>query len=165
MPIVNSTIACCTDPPVHIRLEELPGATRYPRFPGAKIRLDGFTAMIFRSGKLNIVGLKNLSRLNEAVQSVTAFIREAGYPVSLIAELQNVVVSDKLYKTINLPDAHRKLIKSGYSSMLELELYPAIRVWKFWTGMIYHTGSIIITGLKSAEEGIDAVDGLKSSLC
>jgi TATA-box binding protein (TBP) (component of TFIID and TFIIIB) len=160
MRVVNSTIACCSEPQVTVNLQKLPAATTYTRFPGAKVRFGNFTVMFFESGKMNLLGLKDISLLDACLAQVATYMCKAGYNVTVKGHLKNIVVTTKFPAPVNLPDAYGKLREHRYKCMLELELYPAIRVWSTWTALVYHTGQVIVTGLKTIEQGTDAVDSL-----
>jgi TATA-box binding protein (TBP) (component of TFIID and TFIIIB) len=164
MQIVNSTIACHTKPTIRIRLETLPGAKLYPKFPGAKVRFHGFSAMFFRSGKINVLGLRKVQNLNRTMQELTRYLSDAGYPVSVEGKVNNVVVSNKLGTSVNLEAAYALFRKNDCRCMLELELYPALRIWHGWTAMVYHTGAIILTGLADPDAAIEAMTWISHSL-
>lgn len=146
MRVVNSTVACWTEPSVNIVVHELPGAQTYGRFPGGRVKFNGYTAMFFGTGKINVLGLRNLDHIDDMLLELAAYLACAGYNVQVKGVLRNVVVSSNLKRRINLTDMYYRLKGFGVKCMLELEMYPALRAWHGWSALIYHTGTIIVTG-------------------
>lgn len=164
--VVNSTISCWTDAGTKLNLGTIPGAKLYKRFPGAKVTFNGFTAMLFKTGKVNILGLRDLERVVDAVGKVTKLICSTGHDVRLKWEVKNVVTVCRLPSHIDLESVHGRLRDMEGHSMLELELYPALRIWNAqWTALMYHTGVIIVTGAKSVHASCNAVRKLYDAIC
>jgi len=145
--IVNSTICCKLQGSLY--LDRLPNARTYPKFPGASVRFDEFTAMFFQSGRINVLGLRNLNHLDTAIHVLKDYLKHTGVDTNLTGEVKNVVAVGKFGKAINLPRLHSRLQQLGFTCMLEQELYPALRVWprhERWAALVYHTGKVIVTG-------------------
>lgn len=165
MRIVNTTIACSTEPRVKLRLKSLPNCVHYKKFPGVKIRFQGFTAMIFRSGKINLLGLKTLDRLDQIFCDIAVYLSRAGYDVKVQGCIKNIVITTTVDSGINLTASYNRFKAMGFKCMLELELYPALRVWNKWTALIYHSGTIIVTGVCEAQLAEITCKWLEATVC
>jgi TATA-box binding protein (TBP) (component of TFIID and TFIIIB) len=165
--VVNSTIACITQPKVHIHLSNLPKSRQYRRFPGASVRFDGYTAMFFASGRINVLGLKNLEHLEATMQVLTDYLRSAGYNVDVKGTVKNVVTFAAGNCRVNLARSYDYIKSCGCICMLEQELYPALRIWQQdykWTAMVYHTGNLIVTGTANVSEAFEASNFILRSM-
>ena len=165
--VVNSTIACVTTPKVNINLSKLPNSRKFSRFPGASVRFDGYTAMFFASGRINVLGLKNLELLELTMDSLSKYLGSAGYNVEVNGTVKNVVTFAAGTERVNLARSYDYIKRCGCFCMLEQELYPALRIWhkdKKWTALVYHTGNLIVTGTANVGEAFAASDFILRSL-
>lgn len=134
-----------------------PGIRRKSRrFTGkATMTFNGYTAMVYASGKVTVVGLKDLSKLNETIPTeIQRFLRQQGYQVEITGHrVRNHVFCGNLDKTIPLDDSYRKLlavkpIDGTWRIIYEYDQYPAIRlsVAGQGTAVIYGSGKVIVSG-------------------
>lgn len=74
--------------------------------------------------------------------------------VELEYQIQNVVMTAKIAKNLNLLDIHKKLDGAVY----EPGKFPALRLRKFGAGfLLYSSGSIVCTGSKSPDQAKERV--------
>lgn len=168
MSVVNSTICCTTVPHTAIDLQQLPNACTYSRFPGVSVRFEGYTAMFFASGRINVLGLRDLRRQDTVMEALSAYLSQAGFNVRISGTVKNVVVFGTLPGRISLNRSFVSIRELGFTCMLEQELYPALRIWpkdRSWTALVYHTGKVIVTGASDVHVAISAGAQMLRLLC
>lgn len=149
MEVVNSTLSCELCPPTKLSLGDLRGSTTFRQFPGVKVRFDAFTAMFFRSGKVNVLGYRSPDDLTVVASAIEKYLHKVGYTSVVVkCHIKNVVVSASLHSRINLEKAYGLLRDNGCRCLLELEMYPGLRVRAKdkTSSLVYHTGAVIVTG-------------------
>lgn len=147
MAVVNSTVTAYTKPLIRINLQNLPNAQTFPKFPAAKVKFPGYTAMIFASGKINVLGSRNPD-IDEMKTAIEEYLQNAGYNTTVSCTVKNIVVSGTLKKHVNLVQLYTCLKSCSIYCIYEPETYPAIRIWHECSVLVYHTGKIIVTGTK-----------------
>jgi TATA-box binding protein (TBP) (component of TFIID and TFIIIB) len=167
MEVVNSTVACQLVPPTKIDVTNLPNAKVYRQFPGVKVRFENFTAMIFGSGKINVLGYRTPSKLETVARTLEEYLEKAGYAsVTVTCIVKNVVLSASLHKRINLQHAYTSFKTKGFTCILELEMYPGLRVHDGKvTSLVYHTGAVIVTGTSDVSYACCFMSQLLALLC
>jgi len=148
----------------------LDGAEYEPeQFPGLIYRLKKpKTAMlIFRSGKANCTGAKNLDDVRKTISTVIERLGGAGIPVFKKPEItvQNMVAVYDLESDLNL---NAIAISLGLENVeYEPEQFPGlvyrIKVPKV-VMLLFGSGKVVCTGARKVEDIREAVDKLKEEL-
>ena len=115
------------------------------------------TAMLFSSGAVVLLGCKSQQELTEATNAISQDLKS---PLIRPVTVSNVAGSTFYGGHINLTSLHkysRENLHQGYKVDLDPELFPALVISSKEPGsrkkaLIYHTGKIIITGVKSFNE-------------
>lgn len=109
--------------------------------------------LIYGSGKVVILGTTSVSELQQASEWL---VSELGSKIIEAANVSNIVYAckrDLSEMKISLPDIYHNIMKHGDGSVrYEPELSPALifkPMSQSATAMIFRTGNITITGLKS----------------
>ena len=121
---------------------------RPKRFNGAIVKDFGVTLLVFRNGKVNVVGAKSLDGAETAMKK---FCELMGHPYTYKQmDMVNLVATASVGKQLNLTHIAQK-----FPSMISYhpELYPAA----YYTEdkhskpkvLIFHTGKLVFTGFKS----------------
>lgn len=121
---------------------------RPQRFNGAIVKDFGCTLLVFRNGKINVLGVKEIENAVKAIKSFCECL-DAPYTCKEM-EMVNLVACAALGKKINLAR-----IASDYKDLISYrpEIYPAA----YYTNgkkekpkvLIFHTGKLVFTGFKS----------------
>lgn len=125
------------------------------QFPGLIFRLESprSTALIFKSGKIVVIGIKSTQQLIEAVKRIIRTLNRYGIKISgrLKVWIQNIVARGDIHAYINLEKASYQLKDSIY----EPEQFPGLihrmedpRV----VLLIFSSGKLVITGARDEEE-------------
>lgn len=123
------------------------------RFDSLIVKRKGYTSLIYRSGKIVLVGCKGISTGRRSAERLVKTIVKFGFPAKLISfEVKNLVVRLS-FSPLNFA----KLAKEKIADY-EPELYPAIfiklRNKKNLT--LFGNGKSFITGLRSNKEANQA---------
>jgi len=149
---------------LNIIASSLEGAEYNPaRFPGLIYRLsDPKTAiLLFKSGKANCTGGKNLKEVRKAVRKVAELLNKAGIAVDLDPEIQvqNMVAIYDLGNALNLTNLAVSL--SFENVEYEPEQFPGL-VYRVRDPdvvcLLFGSGKMVITGAKNEKEIQRAVD-------
>ncbi|MEL9999174.1 MAG: TATA-box-binding protein [Thermoplasmata archaeon] len=139
------------------------------QFPGLIYRLhEPKTAvLIFRSGKVNCTGAKDISAVNLTIDTILQKLRKAGISVYDKPEIivQNIVAVYDLGVELNLTDIAMSL---GLENVeYEPEQFPGL-VYRVEDPkvvlLLFGSGKVVCTGAKRKEEIIEAVNKLKKEL-
>ena len=126
---------------------------------------NGRNMQLFRGGKVQILGrvpdteVENMRlELIMKLRSISKTPHSQVTPVTV----SNLVMSVQLKKTVCL----RKINLTNANFFHEIELFPAalIRKWHPVHIAVFHTGKVILTGLKSVEHFYDIMSSLTSFL-
>ena len=150
MKLVNSTFAGRASIPPE--LEKLQNAQRYKSFPGVKVRLSGFSVLFFSSGKFSVVGFKYPDAAAAVKMQIQHYLRSCNIYASVTLVLKNKVYSAVLDQSVFLPILARKMRLVGLYVVYEPEIYTGLRAWNGWCVLVYHTGKLVITGVKERDE-------------
>lgn len=142
---------------------------KHKQFPGLVLRVKDPKAatLIFRSGKVICTGSKSVEEANRAVRQAVKIISKLGIPVSLEPEVkvQNLVATADLGVFFNL---HAIAIGLGLENIeYEPEQFPGLiyRLNKPRVVMlVFPSGKIVITGGKSVEAVVKAVEVISEEL-
>lgn len=116
------------------------------RFSGASLRLEKCTILLFRTGKLVIVGAKNIEECSDAAKTIQTMLEALDYPAQLDKiTVTNMVGSGCMKQAINLPKLWKTLSNNGYRPSYEPELFP---------GLINRTGNSTVTVFTSGKFNI-----------
>ena len=113
------------------------------------------TALVYKSGRINLLGAKDFSTLMDAVFFLIA---ELDVDIEEDLTISNLVMSASFEKKINLTKLFNKLRDNELGDVsYETELFPAL-IFKPKNSLngktlIFHTGKVIITGLKQENDG------------
>lgn len=131
------------------------------QFPGLILRLDSpmVTALIFKSGKMVVTGAKKTSDLVKAVKKILRMFIRSGVSISgkPKIQIQNIVASANLGMEVLLEKAAYLL----ENIMYEPEQFPGL-IYRLTDPkvvlLIFSSGKMVITGAKSEDEVIKAVE-------
>lgn len=144
--IVNTTVTTCLLNPIAVE-------STYLRFPGKSYKLTHATALLFKSGKVVIVGSKSMDEISKSLLEVAEKLGATGnYTIS------NVVASLNFVGKINLMFLSKQL-KCNYFN----DEYHGLKV-KLATGatcLLYHTGKVIVTGCKDFQVCQESINIIK----
>ncbi len=139
------------------------------QFPGLIYRLhEPKTAvLIFRSGKVNCTGAKDLNAVHQTIDTILTKLRKAGIDVYEKPEIivQNIVAVYDLGVDLNLTDIAMSL---GLENVeYEPEQFPGL-VYRVEEPkvvlLLFGSGKVVCTGAKKDEEILEAVNKLKKEL-
>ncbi|MGC8992602.1 MAG: TATA-box-binding protein [Thermoplasmata archaeon] len=139
------------------------------QFPGLIYRLSEpkTAVLIFRSGKVNCTGAKDIESVQKTIQTIVNKIKSAGINVYDNPEIvvQNIVAVYDLGVDLNLTDIAMSL---GLENVeYEPEQFPGL-VYRVDEPkvvlLLFGSGKVVCTGAKKKEEIIEAVNKLKQEL-
>jgi transcription initiation factor TFIID TATA-box-binding protein len=136
-------------------------------FPGLVLRLDNpkLTALVFGTGKMVITGAKRTDMLIKGFKRILRLFYKHGIIVTgkPRIQIQNVVASANLNAEVNLEIAAEYLDNVMY----EPEQFPGL-IHKMNNPrvvlLIFSSGKMVITGAKSEEEVVQAVQSIYRKL-
>jgi transcription initiation factor TFIID TATA-box-binding protein len=136
-----------------------------PMLASLVVRLDGATALVFRSGKAVISGAKSIRDVARAVKRLAEIFRDAGIAIGkAMIVIQNIVVQADFGANINLDLA--SLLLEG-DVLYEPEQFPGI-VLRLEdpkaTALIFASGRAIIAGLRREEDIAETVEKIYNEL-
>jgi len=139
------------------------------QFPGLVYRIsDPKTAtLLFRSGKANCTGAKNVEDVRKTVDIIADRLKKLGVDVykKLDIVIQNMVAMADLKAELNLTEVATGL---GLENVeYEPEQFPGLvyRIKEPKVAMLLFTsGKIVCTGAKSTEDALKAVEKLEKEL-
>ena len=137
------------------------------RFPGLIYRLKRpkTATLIFRTGKMVCTGAKSTKQARRAVRKVVRELKNSGIIILGRPEItiENVVASADMGARIDLERGARIMDNLMY----EPEQFPGL-IYRMdepkVVMLIFHSGKIVITGARSAEDAQDAAERLLASL-
>ncbi len=139
------------------------------QFPGLIYRLQEpkTAVLIFRSGKVNCTGAKDLDAVNRTIKTIVSQLRKAGIDVYDNPEIivQNIVAVYDLGVSLNLTDIAMSL---GLENVeYEPEQFPGL-VYRVEEPkvvlLLFGSGKVVCTGAKKDDEILEAVNKLKEEL-
>jgi len=137
------------------------------RFPGICLRFKKpkSTILLFKNGKIVITGLRYSKDAPVVVERLIERLNAIGIEIleEPTLDIVNVVVSLDMKKTIDLDDASLLL----HSSIYEPEVFPGLifRIPKpKAVFLIFSSGKVVLTGLKSESQIIPAIKLLGKTL-
>lgn len=139
------------------------------QFPGLIYRLSEpkTAVLIFRSGKVNCTGAKDLDAVNLTIKTIVSKLRKAGIDVYDNPEIivQNIVAVYDLGVDLNLTDIAMSL---GLENVeYEPEQFPGL-VYRVDEPkvvlLLFGSGKVVCTGAKKDDEILEAVNKLKEEL-
>ena len=153
--VTNRVFTAHCGGPINLYGEPLTSSSCYKppgrRFPGARLKFNSGTVLVFRNGKLVINGCGTDGRLLETILEFEAL---TGVTIS-VPELRNIVGCVKSKVSIDL--AFFCSVCSPEPVEYTPELHPGafLRIDNV-SVIVYHTGAVIFTGSRS-EEQFDAI--------
>ena len=153
-----TNIVSCYSLPFDIDLKNL--VTHYPkvdyrpgRFNGAIVKRKANCLLIFRNGKVNVVGNKNIDDANEGIVELC---KNLGRTCKIQGRIVNIVATCGLGYPVILNE-----IVNSTNGVFEYnpEIYPAAyyRIGKSRIS-VFHTGKLVFTGFTSVTDLYDAFD-------
>ena len=126
---------------------------RFPRFPGAHYKTKGYSAMIFRSGKVNVLGCKSDEAVKKAVEEIQGLLAECSVNVKIISwRISNYVFTYVHNAPFPLEKCWNAL-SNGYEGELItptdenlMRQYIMLRKQKGMHMRIYPKGKMVIIG-------------------
>ena len=123
---------------------------RPQRFNGAIVKDFGCTLLVFRNGKINVVGVQSIDQAKDAIKEFCKSLSQPNTVKEMV--MVNLVASASLDRQINL----QKLAENfSHCISYHPELYPAAYYSKSKYDkskvLIFHTGKLVFTGFKSKE--------------
>jgi transcription initiation factor TFIID TATA-box-binding protein len=139
------------------------------QFPGLVYRLKNpkTATLLFRSGKANCTGAKNLEDVRKTVDIISDRLKKLGVDVykDLKIVVQNMVAMADLKAEINLTEVATGL---GLENIeYEPEQFPGLvyRIKEPKVAMLlFSSGKIVCTGARSTEDALKAVEMLSEEL-
>ncbi len=133
------------------------------QFPGLVCRLSvpKVALLIFRSGKVNCTGAKSKEEAEIAINKIIKELKDAGFDVYDNPEIriQNMVATADLGIEPNLDEIALMVDGTEY----EPEQFPGL-VYRMEDPkvvvLIFGSGKVVITGLKSVEDGYRALENI-----
>lgn len=129
-----------------------------------KVRIppyEKYTAF-YGSGKFLVTGVKSYDELNEVANNVVNYLKKYNVNNEIKnIQINNHVLTDELYKIIDLNDLSIKLNSINVS--YEPEQFPGL-IYKDEdniTFMLFSSGKMIITGVKSLETIEESINSFK----
>ncbi|HEU12804.1 MAG TPA: TATA-box-binding protein, partial [Euryarchaeota archaeon] len=123
--------------------------------------------LIFRSGKVNCTGAKDIGAVHQTIDTILQKLRKAGIDVYENPEIivQNIVAVYDLGVDLNLTDIAMSL---GLENVeYEPEQFPGL-VYRVEEPkvvlLLFGSGKVVCTGAKKEEEILEAVNKLKEEL-
>ncbi|MEM1731414.1 MAG: TATA-box-binding protein [Ignisphaera sp.] len=122
------------------------------RFPGLVLKLEnGVSYLVFRTGKIVIVGCRSEEHVNEAVRFLVKQIGKVvgGLPAKLAVQIQNIVITADLGYEIDLETLSEKLKHSVYVP----DEFPGL-IYRSGIGpsaLVFSSGRIVVAGAMSIE--------------
>ncbi len=138
------------------------------QFPGLMYRLAEPRAavLIFQSGRIVCVGARNTTLAKEALKKAVADVKKAGVAVdesAMAVHIEGIVAAADLMKELNL----EKLVALLENSEYEPERFPGL-VYRLdepsAAFLIFSSGRIVCTGVKSADDASIAFTKLKKKI-
>jgi transcription initiation factor TFIID TATA-box-binding protein len=149
---------------------ELEGADYDPkRFPGLVYRTKDpkTAALLFRSGKIVCTGAKSIDEVHKGVENVFQSLRNIGIDVKRTPEIkvQNIVASADLHAVLNLNAVATGL---GIENIeYEPEQFPGL-VYRLSDPkvvvLLFNSGKLVVTGGRTPEDAVNAVDRIVKEL-
>jgi len=139
------------------------------RFPGLILQTDDpkTTFLLFKNGKVVIIGARSKDELPVAVQKLCAKLKKSGFNVSYKSDIaiKNIVATADLMMEINLMELSLAL---GLENVeYEPEQFPAM-VYRLEEHLavflIFNSGKLVCLGTKSLEQTSRAIDALTSKI-
>lgn len=147
-------------------LRDLGDASYDPdRFPGLVVRTGGRAFLVFRTGKVVVVGCKSFEEVEESIEAI---VRKIGgvvgdLPHSYRIQIQNMVATVELGREIDLETLSEKLEHSLYIP----EEFPGL-IYKPGVGkpsaLVFSTGRIVVVGATSIDDVEELVKEIEASL-
>lgn len=139
------------------------------QFPGLiyRLHIPKTAVLIFRSGKVNCTGAKDIGAVHQTIDTILQKLRKAGIDVYDNPEIivQNIVAVYDLGVELNLTDIAMSL---GLENVeYEPEQFPGL-VYRVEEPkvvlLLFGSGKVVCTGAKKEEEILEAVSKLKKEL-
>ena len=139
------------------------------QFPGLVYRLDNpkTATLLFRSGKANCTGAKNLEDVRKTVSIITEKLEKIGVKVYKNPEIviQNIVATSDLHGELNLSEV---AVSLGLENVeYEPEQFPGLvyRIKEPKVAMLlFGSGKIVCAGARKTEDVSVAVEKLSKEL-
>ena len=141
------------------------------QFPGLVYRIKNpkTATLLFRSGKANCTGAKNIEDVQKTIEIIADKLRKMGMDVyknkDLEITIQNIVAIADLGSDLNLNEVAMGL---GLENVeYEPEQFPGLvyRIKEPKVAMLlFSSGKIVCTGARSTEDALIAVEKLSESL-
>ena len=146
-------------------IAEWDGATYDPKtFPGVRLRLDGCTAQMFKTGKVVVVGAKSEGAIYDIMDQILSKMQKHGVPTGRTTrKIYNVVATASLKHGLDLGQVAKFVPKSMY----EPEHFPGVIIRRLspkCTILLFASGSMVCVGAESAEAANAAVNRLHAEL-
>jgi len=125
------------------------------RFPAVimRIREPKSTALLFKSGKMVVVGTKSLKESHVAARKFGRALKKVGYPEAKCQELKVHNIASTFVVPFQIDLVHLSMdLPSQFYAQFEPEVFPGL-VFKFKTGtlLIFKSGKCVMVGMKSQD--------------
>lgn len=143
----------------------LPGAEYDPdAFPGVRFRMSCCTAMLFATGKANVVGAPTEDAAYEGMDMLIDMLKQHDVSVGGITRnICNVVMTAKVGRRVSL----ERVVMTIPRSLYEPENFSGVilrRQDPKCTMLLFASGSIVCVGAKSADNATVAINQLVTEL-
>ena len=133
-------------------------------FRAVRFRVGDCTAMLFATGKANVVGAPTAEAAYEGMDMLVGMLRRHGIPVGVTTrKICNVVVTARLGRPVSL----ERVVMTIPRSLYEPERFSGVilrRQDPKCTALLFASGSIVCAGAKSADEAAAAINRLAAEL-
>lgn len=129
-----------------------------------RVQPENIYTAFYPSGKFLITGAKSQEQLDSIVKRILGILKDSGINVKLKKIiLHNLIITDKV--NLNIPLEELALELQGSVFSYEPEQFPAL-IFKEdgATFLIFSSGKIICTGVKTIESGKKSINKLKRRL-
>lgn len=141
------------------------GAVTYDRrrFPGLIVKLDdGVSYLIFRTGKIVVVGCRSEEHVNEAIRALVKQVAKVvgNLPSTLTVQIQNIVATADLGYEVDLETLSEKLEHSVYVP----DEFPGL-IYRSGVGkpsaLVFSSGRIVVAGATSVDAAVAVVEEIR----
>lgn len=135
------------------------------RFPGLIVKSKNVGYLIFRTGKVVVVGCKSVEEVDAAVRRILRAVSSVvgDVPNDYTIQIQNLVVTAELGREVDLETLSERLEHSMYIP----EEFPGL-IYKPGVGkpsaLIFSTGRVVVVGATSVEDAQRVVREIEATV-
>ena len=132
-------------------------------FPGAIYKKYGHTFILFKTGKIICIGGKEIEVLENICTKVAKIINDSGKIYNF--EIRNLVSSLNTGTFLDLDSSAESIKSKKFRICYDPELFAALLIYtENCLVILFHTGKVIFTGVKTQENIYKAWETIKHHL-